>query len=260
MQASGEFLWSAPLQAQSRLSREKDLGRKSPARLVQPGSSQLCTGPNQLLQDCLQKSLKSLPIAHQPSPTSIDHSGIGATHHTSLNALHHTFFQPCDAEHLSHPYFAHHFHHHPGHHIRSSSGHHTCPGFLHHRDSSSSAKPQASVKLSSRSSSYEKSYILSKSASSSKAASPLASPHPSPHPSPCPSPCPSLITPAAPPCSPDPHCSPALPQKVIAPDMNWLSADSRPQQRGMKGCSNACLYLYSLCKSHVTHVKCFTQN
>ncbi|KAG7240009.1 hypothetical protein INR49_028073, partial [Caranx melampygus] len=232
MQASGEFLWSAPLQAQSRLSREKDLGRKSPARLVQPGSSQLCTGPNQLLQDCLQKSLKSLPTTHQPSPASIDHSGIGATHHTSLNALHHTFFQPCDAEHLSHPYFAHHFHHHPGHHIRSSSGHHTCPGFLHHRDSSSSAKLQASVKLSSRSSSYEKSYILSKSASSSKAASPLASPHPSPHPSPCPSPCPSLITPAAPPCSPDPHCSPALPQKVIAMDMNWLSADSRPQQRG----------------------------
>ncbi|XP_022614565.1 whirlin-like [Seriola dumerili] len=226
IQASGEFLWrSAPFQAQSRLSREKELGRKSPARLVQPGSSLLFAGPTQLLQDCLQKSLKSLPTTHQPSPAS-------ATHHTSLNTLHHTFFQPCDAEHLNHPHFAHHFHHHPGNHIRSSSGHHTCPGFLHHRESSSSAKPQGSVKLSSRSSSYEKSFILSKSASSSKAASPMVSPHPSPHPSPCPSPCPSLITPAAPPCSPDRLCSPALTQKVMLTDMNWLSADSRPQQRG----------------------------
>ncbi|XP_071337943.1 whirlin [Trachinotus anak] len=227
MQASGEFLWrSAPLQAQSRLSREKELSRKSPGRLAQPGSSLLSAGPTQLLQDCLQKSLKSLPTTHQPSPVT------AASHHTSLNALHHTFFQPCDTDHLNHPHLAHHFQHHPGHHIRSSSGHHTCPGFLHHRDSSSSAKPQGSVKLSSRSSSYEKSYILSKSASSSKAPSPMSSPHPSPRPSPCPSPCPSLITPAAPPCSPDCHLSPALTQKVILTDMNWLSADSRPQQRG----------------------------
>ncbi|XP_040898360.1 whirlin-like [Toxotes jaculatrix] len=238
MQASGESpppFRGAPLQAQSRLSREKELGRKPSARLVQQGSSLLFAGPTQLLQDCLHKSLKSLPTTHQPSPASAHQSSTGASHHTSLNALHHscqTFFQLSDTEHPNHPHFAHHLHQHPAHHNRPSSGHHTCPGFLHHRDSSSSAKPQGSVKLSSRSSSYEKSSILSKSASSSKAASPMPSPHPSPHPSPCPSPCPSLITPAAPPCSPDRLCSPALTQKVIVTDMNRLSADSRPQQRG----------------------------
>ncbi|XP_029365691.1 whirlin [Echeneis naucrates] len=234
MQTSGEFLWrSAPLQAQNRVSREKELCRKSPARLVQPGSSLNFAGSTPLLQDCLQKSLKSLLTTHQPSQASADQPVTEVTHHTSLNALHRTFYQPCSAEHLNHPHFAHHFHHHPGHNIRSSSGHHTCPGFLHHRDSSSSAKPQGSVKLSSRSSSYEKSFILSKSASSSKAPSPMSSTHPSPHPSPCPSPCPSLITPAAPPCSPDRPCSPALTQRVIQTDMNWLSADSRPQQRAL---------------------------
>ncbi|XP_076587084.1 whirlin isoform X1 [Chaetodon auriga] len=230
MQASGESpppFRAAPLQAQSRLSREKDLNWKPSARLVQPGSNLLFTGPTRLLQDCLHKSLKSLPAIHQPSPVS--------GHHTSLNALHHSCqssLQLSDSEQHNHPHFAHHFHHHSAHHSRPSSGHHTCPGFLHHRDSSSSAKPEASVKLSSRSSSYEKSAILSKSASSSKAASPMPSPHPSPRPSPCPSPCPSVITPAAPPCSPDRPCSPALAQKVIITDMNRLSADSRPQQRG----------------------------
>ncbi|XP_035496887.2 whirlin isoform X1 [Scophthalmus maximus] len=223
----------APLQAQFRLPREKEL--KPSARLMQPGSGLLFSGPTQLLQDCLHKSLRSLPITHQPSPALAEHAGSGAGHHTSLGALHHTcqtFFQLSDAEHLNHPHYAHHFHHHPAHHNRPSSGHHTCPGFLHHRDSSGSAKPQGSVRLSSRSSSYERSSILSKSASSSKAASPMPSPHPSPRPSPCPSPCPSLITPAAPPCSPDLRCSPALIHKVIITDTNRLSADSRPQQRG----------------------------
>ena len=222
----------APLQAQSRLSREMELSRKPSARLVQPGSSLLFTGPTQLLPECLHKSLKSLPSTHQTSfSASAHHTGPGASHHTSLNALHHscqTFFPLSDPENLNHPNFAHHFYNHPAHHNRPSSGHHTCPGFLHHRDSSSSAKLQGSIKLSSRSSSYEKSSILSKSASSSKAASPM----PSPHPSPCPSPCPSLITPAAPPCSPDQQCSHALTQKVIITDMNRLCADSRPQQRG----------------------------
>lgn len=239
MQASGESpppFRAAPLQAQSRPSREKDLNWKPSARLVQPGSSLLFTGPTRLLQDCLHKSLKSLPAIHQPSPAS--------AHHTSLNALHHTCqssLQLSDSEQHNHPHFAHHFHHHAAHHSRPSSGHHTCPGFLHHRDSSSSAKPEASVKLSSRSSSYEKSAILSKSAASSKAASPMPSPHPSPRPSPCPSPCPSLITPAAPPCSPDRPCSPALTQKVIITDMNRLSADSRPQQRGTQAGGYVCV-------------------
>lgn len=224
MQASGESPPArAPLQGQSRRSRERELNRKPSARLMQPGSSLLFTGPTRLLQDCLHKSLKSLPTIHQPSPTS--------THRSSLNTLHHTCqssLQLSESEQHIHPHFAHHFHHHAAHHSRPSSGHHTCPGFLHHRDSSSSVKSEASVKLSSRSSSYEKSSILSKSASSSKAASPM----PSPYPSPCPSPCPSLITPAAPPCSPDWACPPALTQKVIMADMNRLSADSRPQQRG----------------------------
>ncbi|XP_033474415.2 whirlin isoform X1 [Epinephelus lanceolatus] len=237
MQASGEspkFFRAAPLQAQNRPPREKELSRKPSARRVQPGSSLLFSGPTRLLQDCLHKSLKSLPTIQQPSPTSAHHTCAGATYHTSLNALHHTCQsspQLSDSEHHNHLHFAHHFHPHAAH-SRPSSGHHTCPGFLHHRDSSGSAKPEASVKLTCRSSSYEKSSILSKSASSSKAASPIPSPHLSPHPSPCPSPCPSLITPAAPPCSPDQPGSPALTQKVIITDMNRLSADSRPQQRG----------------------------
>ncbi|XP_018525151.1 whirlin [Lates calcarifer] len=228
MQASGQsppLLRGAPLQDQSRPSREKELSRKPEARLVQPSSSLLFTGPTQ--QDCLHKSLKSLPTTHQPSPASV--------HHTSLNALHHTcqtFFHLSDSEHLNHAHFAHHLQNHPAHHNRPSSGHHTCPGFIHHWDFSSTAKSQGSVKVSSRSSSYEKSSILSKSVPTSKVASPMPSPHPSPHPSPCPSPCPSLITPAAPPCSPDRHCSPALTQKVIITDMNRLSADSRAQQKG----------------------------
>ncbi|XP_067456718.1 whirlin isoform X2 [Thunnus thynnus] len=232
MQAAGESpppFRSTPLQAQSRPSREKELNRKPSARLVQPSSSLLFTGPTRLLQDCLHKSLKSLPGIHQPSQASAHHTCTG--HHTSLNSLHHTChssLQLSDSDPHSHPHVAHHLHHHS----RPSSGHHTCPGFSHHQDSSGSAKPEASVKLSSRSSSYEKSSILSKSASSSIAASPMPSPHPSPHPSPCPSPCPSLITPAAPPCSPDRPCSPALIQRVIITDMNRLSADTRPQQRG----------------------------
>ncbi|XP_037633723.1 whirlin-like isoform X2 [Sebastes umbrosus] len=237
-QASGEsppFFRAAPLQARNRPSKEMEVSRKPPARRGQPGSSLLFTGPTRLLQDCLHKSLKSLPTNHQPSPASAHHTCAGASHHTSLNALHHTCqssLQLTDSEHHNHPHFAHHFHHHAAHHSRPSSGHHTCPGFLQHRDSSNSMKLEASVKLASRSSSYEKSSYLSKSASSSKAPSPMPSPHPSPRPSPCPSPCPSLITPAAPPCSPDRPCSPALTQRLIITDMNRLSADSRPQQRG----------------------------
>ncbi|XP_029295470.1 whirlin isoform X2 [Cottoperca gobio] len=238
MQASGEspsLFRATPLQAPSRLSREKELSRKPSARRVQLGSSPLFTGPTRLLQDCLHKSLKSLPTTHQSSPPSAHHTCAGASHHTSLNTLHHTCqssLQLSDSEHHNHPHFAHPFHHHAAQNSRQSSGHHTCPGFLHHRESSSSAKPEASVKLAFRSSSCEKSSFLSKSASSSKAASPMQSPHPSPHPSPCPSPCPSLFTPAAPLCSPDRPCSPALMQKVIITDMNRLSADSRTQQRG----------------------------
>ncbi|KAI3372494.1 hypothetical protein L3Q82_022695 [Scortum barcoo] len=230
---------AALLQAQSRPSREKELSRKPSAQLVQSGSSGLFTGPTRLLQDCLHKSLKSLPTVHQPSPASAHHTCTGASHHTSLNALHHTCQsspQLSDTEHHNHPHFAHQFYHHAAHRSRPSSGHHTCPGFLHHRDSSCSAKPEMSVKLSSRSSSYEKSSVLSKSASSSKASSPMLSPHPSPRPSPCPSPCPSLITPV-PSCSSDRPCSTALTQKVIITDMNRLSADSRPQQRGMQVCA-----------------------
>ncbi len=227
------------LQAQSRPCREKELSRRPSAQQMQSGSSLLFTGPTRLLQDCLHKSLKSLPTIHQPSPAPAHHTCTGASHHTSLNAIHHTCqssLQLTDSEHHNNPHFAHHFYHHAAHRNRLSSGHHTCPGFLHHRDSSCPAKPEASVKLSSRSSSYEKSSILSKSASSSKASSPMPSPHPSPRPSPCPSPCPSLITPVAPPCSSNRPCSPALTQKVIITDMNRLSADSRPQQRGTQVC------------------------
>ncbi|KAM9858191.1 whirlin [Aulostomus maculatus] len=223
VQASGE---SSPLQAQCRSSSEKQLTQKPSARLVQPASSLLFTGSSRLLQDCLHKSLKSLPTNHQPPSTS--------SHHTSLNSLNHTCQSPLelsDSEAHSYPHFSQ-FAHHVSHHNRPSSGHNTCPGFLHHRDTSSSSKPEASVKLSSRSSSYEKSSILSKSAASSKAASPIPSPHPSPHPSPCPSPCPSLIIPSAPHCCLDRPCSPAMIQRAIITDMNRLSADSRPQQRG----------------------------
>ncbi|XP_034397247.1 whirlin-like [Cyclopterus lumpus] len=60
----------------------------------------------------------------------------------------------------------------------------------------------------------------------------MQSPHPSPHLTPCASPCPSFITPTAPSCCPDQHCSPAFTQKVIITDMNRLSADSTQQQRG----------------------------
>ncbi|XP_068167055.1 whirlin-like [Antennarius striatus] len=209
-----------PLQPQSKLIREKEINRKP---LVQPGCSLLFTGPNRLLQDGLHKSLKSLPTTQQSSPAS--------SHHASLNSLNHTCpNSPQLSNSAQHNLqFAHHFHHQ---HSRPSSGHHTCPGFLHLRDTSSPPKPEASAKLSSRSSSIDKSSILSKSTSSSKAASPMPSPHPSPFPSPCPSPCPSLITPAILPCSPDRPCSPALAQKVIMTDMNRLSAESRPQQRG----------------------------
>lgn len=242
---------SAPPQALSRPSREKELNRKPSARLVQPSSSLLFTGPTRLLQDCLHKSLKSLPTIHQPSPASAHHTC--ADHHTSLNSLQHTChssLQLSISEPHSHPHSAHHLHHHN----RPNSGHHTCPGFLHHRDSSSTAKPEASVKLSSRSSSYEKSSILSKSASSSKATSPMPSPHPSPHPSPCPSPCPSLITPAAPPCSPDRPCSPALIQRVIITDMNRLSADPRPQQRGTQLCMSVWCPLQKLISYNPQHI------
>ncbi|XP_029961365.1 whirlin-like [Salarias fasciatus] len=219
LQASGESpppFRASLLQASSRPSRETELSRKPSARLVQPASSLLFSGPSRLLQDCLHKSLKSpQAVIHHPCP--------GTAHHTSLGALHHTC-QSSDSDHHNHPHFAHPVHQH--HLSRPGSGHHTCPGFLHHRDT-----PKPDVKLSSRSSSYEKS-VLSRSASSSKAASPMASPHPSPHPSPCASPCPSLITSVAPPCSPDRPCSPAFTQKVLVTDMNRLSAESRPQQRG----------------------------
>ncbi|XP_047446932.1 whirlin [Mugil cephalus] len=234
MQAPGESppFRAVPHQAKTRSSRELELSQKPSARLVQTGSSLLFTGPTRLFHNCLHKSLKSLPTI---SPDTSHHTCSGSSHHTSLNALHHasqSSLQLSDAEHHNHPNFAHHLHHHAAHHNRPSTGHQTCPGFLHHRDSSKSANLEASVKLSSRSSSYEKSCILSKSASSSKAASPMPSPHISPRPSPCPSPCPSLITPAAPPCSPDRPCSPAFTQKVMVTDMNRLSADLRPQQRG----------------------------
>ncbi|XP_068594471.1 whirlin-like [Brachionichthys hirsutus] len=217
---------AAPLQPQGRLIREKELNRKASVQQVQPSCSLRFTGPNRLLQDFLLKSLKSLPTNHHSSPAS--------AHHASLNALHHACTsspQLSDSEQRN-LQFAHHFHHQAAQHSRPGSGHHTCPGFLHHRDTSSPARPEASVKLSSRSSSYEKSSIFSKSTSSSKAASPMPSPHLSPFPSPCPSPCPSLIAPAAPPCSHDRPCSPALTQKVVTTDMNRLSAESRTQQRG----------------------------
>ncbi|XP_005942991.1 whirlin isoform X2 [Haplochromis burtoni] len=234
-QASSEPLppfRAASVQAQRRPFPEKEFNCKPSAKVVQPISCLLVTGPTHLLQDCPHKPIKSLPTSqHQPKPASPHHACPGPTHYTSLNSLQHTCqnsFQLSDSEHHNNPHFDYHVHHHS----QPISGHHTCPGFVHYRDLPSSAKPEASIKFSSRSSSYEKSSVLSMSASSSKAATPLPSPQPSHHPSPCPSPCPSLITPAAPPFSADQRCSPALTQKVIVTEMNRLSADARPQQRG----------------------------
>ncbi|XP_068455043.1 whirlin [Clinocottus analis] len=238
MQASDEsspFSKTALFLAQSQPSKEKEHNQKPSTQRLQPGL--LFTGPTWLLQDCLHKSLKALPSTQPPSPVSAHRTCSGASHHASLNALHHTCqssLQLSKTEHQNSPHFAHHFHDHAANHSRAGSGHRTCPGFLY--QSSSSAKPEASVQLASRSSSYEKSCYLSKSASSSKAASPMQSPHPSPHLTPCPSPCPSrrpaFITSTAPPCSADQPCSPAFTRKAITTDMNRLSADSTQQQRG----------------------------
>ncbi|XP_036000603.1 whirlin-like isoform X2 [Fundulus heteroclitus] len=230
---------AAPSQTQNILTRDKELSQQPSALLMQPCSSVPLFGPTRLLQECLHKSLKSLPSCQESSSVSAQHACATTKHHTSLNALQHTCQSTphlSDSEQYPHPHFTQHVHQHAGHYNRPSSGHHTCPGFLHSRDSSISVKPEAAVKLSSRSSSYEKSSVLSKSASSSKAASPMPSPHlsphPSPHASPCPSPCPSRMIPAALSCSPDRLCSPALTHKIIVTDMNRLSADSRQQQRG----------------------------
>ncbi|XP_075903254.1 uncharacterized protein LOC142902243 isoform X2 [Nelusetta ayraudi] len=247
MRATFESLPVAPpLPAHNRPSREKEL-QKPTARLMQLCTGVHCSVPSRPLQDCPHLALKSLPNIHQPPPSPAAapthqpcSSSSAANHHTSLNALHHPrqgSLELSDSEQHSFSYFPqplhhHHHHHHVSHLSRPSSGHHTCPGFLHHRESSNSVKSEASVRFSSRSSSYEKSSFLSKSASSSKAASPMPSPHPSPFPSPCPSPSPSRITPVALLCTPDRPCSPALAHRGIVADMNRLSADSRPQQRG----------------------------
>lgn len=200
MQATGQ---SPPMfRPPSRSSRDRELNRAPSARLVQPSS-------NRLLQDCLHKSVRSLPMGPQP------HSCSG--HHMSLSSLQHTcLLQMSHSEHLPH-----HYHPHNPHPVRPSSGHHTCP--------------------SSRSSSYEKSCVLSKSACSSKGASPMASPHLSA----CPSPCPSVVTPGPPPCSPDQPCSPALSHKVIIADGNRLSADCRSQQRGEGMCRKRLTIFFS---------------
>ncbi|KAK2902624.1 whirlin isoform X2 [Channa argus] len=237
MQASGDSspLFRAAPMAQSRPYRERELSQTPLGQLVHPNSTPQFTGPTPLLQDCLYKSLKSLPTTHQSSPSIPQYNCKRASHHTSLNALHHICqcsFPPSDARHFSHCHLAHHFHDHAVLHSKDSSGHHTCPGFHHHRDSTSFVKHDAPVQLSSRSSSYGKSSFLSKSASSSKATSPMPSPHLSPRPSPCSSPCPSLITPAAHPGSLNQPCSPAFTQKVTVTDMNRLSAESTSQQRG----------------------------
>ncbi|XP_047237183.1 whirlin isoform X5 [Girardinichthys multiradiatus] len=235
MKSSPPPFRATSIPAQNILTREKELSQQPSAQLLQPSSSVPLPGPTRLLQECLQKSFKSLPICQQPSLTSAQHACAATKHHTTHNALHHTCHSTphlSDSEQDIHPHFTQHVYQHAGHYSRPSSGHHTCPGFLHHRDSSISVKPEAAVKLSSRSSSYEKSAVLLKSASSSKAASPVPSPHPSPHPSPCPSPCPSHMIPTALSCSPDRPCSPALTHKIIITDMNRLSADSRQQQRG----------------------------
>lgn len=252
---SSPLLMASPLQNQSRLSRENTLCQNPSAQLVEPISNLLFTGPNPLLQDCLHKSLNSLPTTHQSSLSSTHYTCTGPSHHTSLNALHHTcqcFFPLSDSKHLNNTYFTPHFHNRSANYNRPSSGHHTCPGFLHHRDSSSSAKPEPLLKLSSRSSSYERSSILSKSASSSKAASPM----PSPHASPSPSPCPSLLKLAALPCSPDHPCSPSLTKKLMVTDMSSLSADSRPQQRG----TQVYVCVLSLSTSHAYKIEIKRQN
>lgn len=230
-------------QAQSSLSRE-ELSQKPSARVVQPNPGFISTGTTGttgLLQDCLQKSFKSAPTIQQLSPAPSRRACPGSGHHTSLSALHH----PCqsstqiyEAEQHLRSHLAHYFNQHAAPPSRPTSGHHSCPLLPQHRHSCGSVKPDSSVKLPSRSSSYEKSSVFSKSASSSKAASPMASPHLSP----CPSPCPSLVIPAGPRCGPDRPCSPALPHRVMVADVNRLSADCRPQQRGMKlsnssGCS-----------------------
>lgn len=223
---------AAPVQAQNIQTRDKELSQRPAARLLQPSSSVPLPGPTRLLQECFHKSLKSFPSSQQPFSTSAQHTCAATKHHTSLSTLQHT----CQSTpHLSgsEQYTHSHFTQHTGHFNRLTSGHQTCPGFLHHRDSSIFVQPEAAVKLSSRSSSYEKSSVFSKSASSSKEASPMPSPHPSPRPSPCPSPCPSHMIPASLSCSPDRPCSPALTHKIIVTDMNRLSADSRQQQRGM---------------------------
>ncbi|XP_027890681.1 whirlin isoform X1 [Xiphophorus couchianus] len=222
---------AAPVQAQNIQTRDKELSQRPAARLLQPSSSVPLPGPTRLLQECFHKSLKSFPTSQQPFSTSAQHTCAATKHHTSLSTLQHT----CQSTpHLSgsEQYTHSHFTQHTGHFNRLTSGHQTCPGFLHHRDSSIFVQPEAAVKLSSRSSSYEKSSVFSKSASSSKEASPMPSPHPSPRPSPCPSPCPSHMIPASLSCSPDRPCSPALTHKIIVTDMNRLSADSRQQQRG----------------------------
>lgn len=239
-QASGP---RAALQAQNRLSRE-ELSQKPSARVLQPSPSLLSTcttGTTALLQDCLQNPFKSVPTIQQLSPPPSHRTCPGSSYHASLSALHH----PCEsatqfyeAEQHMHSHLAHHFSQRAAPPSRPTSGHHSCPLLLQHRHSCGSVKPDSSVKLPSRSSSYEKSSIFSKSASSSKAASPMASPHLSP----CPSPCPSLVIPAGPRCGADRPCSPALPHRVVVADVNRLSADCRPQQRGRKftdssGCS-----------------------
>ncbi|XP_059193583.1 whirlin-like isoform X2 [Centropristis striata] len=217
IQASAEsprFLRAASLQAQSWQCSDQEVNRKPSVQQMPIGPSLLFAGPTRLFQDCIHKSLKSLPTTNHPSPACVHHTCTGASHHTSLDALHHTCqssLHLSDSEHHNHPHFA----YHTAHHSQPSSGHHTCP-----------------VKLPCRSSSNEKASYLSKSASCSVAASPIPSPHPSPHLSPCPSPCPSILTPAAPPYIPVRPCSPALTQKFIITDMNRLSAESRPQQRG----------------------------
>lgn len=223
MQASGESpLIRALIQSQSRPSTEKELSWKPSALLMQPDSSLLLTGPSQLFQDCLHTSLN--PSTSQPSLSSTNHTCSGASYHTSLTALHHTCQSSrrlSDSEAQIHPHFATNFHHNAAYHGQPTSGHHTSPGFVHHRDLFS---PE--VKLSCRSSSLS-----------------ASSPHRSPCLSPCPSPCPSLTTSAAPLA-----CSPDLTHKVNIADMNRLSADLRPQQRGTQLCGIVCVIF--LCKNY----------
>ncbi|XP_056135488.1 whirlin-like [Lampris incognitus] len=220
-----------PPHGPSRASRERELTRRPSSRFAKPSTSLVFTGPTRLHQDCLYKSLKSLPTSQQSA--SICRTCADMGHHASLNSLHHVCHssqQPSTLEHHPHLYtHQHHPHQHPTHQNRPSSGHHTCPGFLHRWELSGPPKPEASIKFSSRSFSYEKPSVSAKSAPTSKTVSPRLSPHPSPHPSPCPSPCPSLIMSAPPPCSPEPPCSPSLNQNAHMANMNRLSADSRPQ-------------------------------